>query len=353
MTWAFSFGRKLGCLCSQLESNSSWVGIWWIEDQIILKTAVEAAACSGIAWLAADWGHISSYEGSHPMGEAPRKAVAGQKGAMVLDTCGGRIHVEWDPAAAVPPLGQRPFCIECLKVSGLFEAWVADCPLASPSHHASATRTVLATVLLSILAGHHRDAPSTAMRHDGLPPGLVGVAGFVSEETARRALARMDESLGVAWLDRHRAKTTHPVLTTPWILDRDPTVQCLDGKQEGVGVGSTPKKPGRPAHRYQSAFRANTRLALAVDVLPGNGERPDAEPTEALGVAGCRTAGGAPRLAPRGRGRWQRIGAPRGRGSRSAVSHHAARHAAWAGPQKDALPLHCVGRGGTGVGRGR
>lgn len=42
--------------------------------------------------------------------------------AIALDTFGGRIHVEWDPAAAVTPLGQLPFFIEFLKVSGLFEA---------------------------------------------------------------------------------------------------------------------------------------------------------------------------------------------------------------------------------------
>ena len=29
------------------------------------------------------------------MGEAPRKAVAGQNGTIALDTFGGRIHVEW------------------------------------------------------------------------------------------------------------------------------------------------------------------------------------------------------------------------------------------------------------------
>lgn len=64
------------------------------------------------------------------MGEAPRKALAGQPGAIALDTFGGRIHVEWDPAAAVTPLGQLPFFIEFLKVSGVFEGWMADCPLA-------------------------------------------------------------------------------------------------------------------------------------------------------------------------------------------------------------------------------
>src|SRR5574337_1245268 len=108
------------------------------------------------------------------MGEAARKAMAGQKGAIALDTVGRRIHVEWDPAAAVTPLGQLPFFIEFLKVSGLFLAWVADCPLAYHSNRASDTRTVLATLLLSILAGYHRDAQMLAIRHDRHPPGVFG-----------------------------------------------------------------------------------------------------------------------------------------------------------------------------------
>jgi Transposase DDE domain group 1 len=208
------------------------------------------------------------------MGETPRKALVGSRQSIALDTFGGRIHVAWDPAAAVTPLGQLPFFIEFLKVSGLFEAWVADCPLAYHSHRASDTRAVLATLLLSILAGHHRDAHITAIRHDGIHPELLGVAGLVSEDAARRALARMDESSGGVWLERHLAKTTQPLLTTPWILDLDATVTCLYGKQEGAVVGYNPKKPGRPSHSYHSAWMANTRLALAVDVLPGNEAAP-------------------------------------------------------------------------------
>ena len=60
------------------------------------------------------------------MGEARRKALAVAAGravgAVAVDTFAGRVHVEWDPAAAVTPLGQLPFFIEFLKVSGLFEA---------------------------------------------------------------------------------------------------------------------------------------------------------------------------------------------------------------------------------------
>ena len=208
------------------------------------------------------------------MGEATHQALAGQNGAIALETFGGRIHVEWDPAAAVTPLGQLPFFIEFLKVSGLFEAWVADCPLAYYSNHASDKRAVLATLLLSILAGPHRYAHITAIRHDGIHPELLGVSRLVSEDAARRALARIDESLGVAWLDRHLATTTQPLLSTPWSLDLDATVTCLYGKQEGAVVGYNPKKPGRPSHSYHSAWMANTRLALAVDVLPGNETAP-------------------------------------------------------------------------------
>jgi hypothetical protein len=133
---------------------------------------------------------------------------------------------------------------------------------------------VLATLLLSILAGHQRYAHISAIRQDGIHPELLGVSKLVSEDAARRALLRMDESSGTAWLDRHLAKTTRPLLSTPWILDLDATVKCLYGKQEGAVVGYNPKKPGRPSHSYHSALMANTRLALAVEVMPGNESAP-------------------------------------------------------------------------------
>lgn len=208
------------------------------------------------------------------MGESKRKALSRRSPAIALDTFGGRIHVEWDPAASVTPLGQLPFFIEFLKVSGLFDAWVADCPLTYQSNNAPDKRAVLATFLLSILAGHQRYAHITAIRNDGIHPELLGVSQLVSEDAARRALAKMDESVGVEWLERHLAKTTQPLLSTPWILDLDATVKCLYGKQEGALVGYNPKKPGRPSHCYHSALMANTRLALAVEVMAGNETAP-------------------------------------------------------------------------------
>ncbi len=69
------------------------------------------------------------------MGEAKRKALKAPK-PVAVDTFGGRIHVEWDPKAAVTPLGQLPLFIDFLKVSGVFDAWVKDCPLHYVSNNA-------------------------------------------------------------------------------------------------------------------------------------------------------------------------------------------------------------------------
>ena len=65
----------------------------------------------------------------HPTGEARSTALTAVPGPVAVDTFGGRIHVEWDAEAAVTPLGQLPFFIDFLQVSGRFEPWVASCPL--------------------------------------------------------------------------------------------------------------------------------------------------------------------------------------------------------------------------------
>ena len=137
-----------------------------------------------------------------------------------------------DPAAAVTPLGQLPFFIEFLKVSGLFEAWVADRPLCYASPNAPDKRQVLVTLLLSILAGHHRYAHISAIRNDTINAELLGVERLVSEDAVRRALKAMEEAAGLGWLNRHLWRTTEALLGVPWVMDLDSTVKCLYGKQE-------------------------------------------------------------------------------------------------------------------------
>jgi Transposase DDE domain group 1 len=186
------------------------------------------------------------------------------------DTFGGRVHVEWDPTVPVTPLGQLPFFIDYLKQGGLFDAWVADCPLVLSSPNAPHKRDLLGTLLLSTLAGHYRYAHVTALRCDAVNPPLLGMNKLVSEDSLRRNLARIDETAGLNWLQNHLDYCTAPLLSVPWVLDIDTTAKPLYGHQEGAAVGYNPHKPGRPSHSYHTYVVSNLRLVLRVDVLPGD-----------------------------------------------------------------------------------
>ncbi len=146
------------------------------------------------------------------MGEQDNRAIE-LSSRVAVDTFAGRIHVEWDPDAAVTPMGQLPFFIEFLKVSGLYDAFVADCPLSYTSPNAPKVRDVLGTLVLSILAGHKRYAHITTIRSDRVNPGFLGMESVVSEDSARRALSQFDEEEALAWLDRHLAESTRPALS--------------------------------------------------------------------------------------------------------------------------------------------
>lgn len=129
--------------------------------------------------------------------------VVGRPSRVAVDTFAGRIHVEWDPDAAVTPMGQLPFFIEFLKVSGLYDAFVAECPLRYTSPNAPKVRDVLGTLLLSILSGHKRYAHITTIRSDRVNPELLGMKDIASEDSIRRALASLDEVEAITWADKH------------------------------------------------------------------------------------------------------------------------------------------------------
>jgi hypothetical protein len=205
----------------------------------------------------------------HPEGEQP--LVEGRCDQPVpIDTYAGRVDIDWDPHAPVTPLGQMAFFIAFLKSAGLFDNWVAACPLHYTSPNAPPRRDVLGTVLLSILSGHRRDAHITALRADTVNPPLFGMRKVLSEDAVRRAFEKIEMKAGINWLQEQLDYTLRPLLGEPWILDVDTTVKPLYGEQEGAVVGYNPGKPGRPSHTYHSYMVANLRLMLEVEVQPGN-----------------------------------------------------------------------------------
>ena len=236
---------------------------------LILETAVCGFArgrkSRNVRGMKAD----SSSLWAHPSGEQSL-VVAKTPPGVDLDSFFGPVRVEWDHEAAMTPLGQLPFFIDFVKTAGLFDAFVADCPLRYVSPNAPKRRDVLGTAMLSMLAGHKRYAHIAALRCDAVLPELLGMKKIVSEDAVRRAFKAIDEQEGAVWLRRHLQYCGEPLLAEPWILDVDTTIKPLYGHQEGAVLGYNPKKPGRPSHCYHTYSMASTRLVLDVDVSPGD-----------------------------------------------------------------------------------
>ena len=148
------------------------------------------------------------------MGELVTVNGTSNTDSVVVDTFGGKVHVEWDPQAAVTPMGQLPFFIEFLKVSGLFEKFIETCPLKYASPNAPGIRDVLGTMVMSFLAGHKRYAHISSIRFDGVNPGLLGMEKVVSEDAVRRALKSIDEEAGLGWLDSQLGLSTDAAISS-------------------------------------------------------------------------------------------------------------------------------------------
>jgi len=209
-------------------------------------------------------------EKAHPEGEGKSGRIEGPERSGHVDTFAGKIQVKWVPEAAVSSLGLMPYFIEFLKTSGVFDAWVEDSPLEYTSPNAPQKRDILGTILLSVLSGHWRYAHISAIRSDGVNPGLLGMKKVASEDSVRRALLGMEEKESDRWMQRHLKASYEALLEEPWILDMDSTVKPLYGHQEEAKLGYNPTKPGRPSHVYHTNFVANLRIVLEVEVQAGN-----------------------------------------------------------------------------------
>jgi hypothetical protein len=187
-----------------------------------------------------------------------------------VDTFAGKVHVEWAPDEAVTPLGQLPFFIDYLKQAGLFDPFVADCPLDDTSPNAPAKRDLLGTLVLGLLTGAKRYAHMTALRNDSVNPALLGMKRVCSEDSVRRGLKALAPDKATTWLQRHLDYVVRPLMSERWILDVDSSVKPIYGHQEGAEIGYNPTKPGRPSHVYHTYAMAEVRLVLDVEVTPGN-----------------------------------------------------------------------------------
>jgi hypothetical protein len=191
--------------------------------------------------------------------------------ALVVQTMGGRVHVEWDETAQATPHGQLVFFAEFLATAGVFDRWVDDCPLHYTSPNASSKRDVLGTLMLGILAGSKRYAHIAGVRGDAVAARMLGMSGVVSEDSVRRALKAIAKAApaGETWMRTALMHSVRDALNRPWILDLDATIKPLYGHQEGAEVGYNPHKPGRPSHVLHTFWIGNLRLVLDAVLASG------------------------------------------------------------------------------------
>lgn len=206
---------------------------------------------------------------------------------MSVATPGGTIQVRWDDRGNATAMGQLVYFSEFLEVTGVFDRWEGECPLHYSSGNAPPVRDVLGTWMLSILDGHRRYAHVASLRGDAVAPEILGMTKIVGDESLRRALAHIapapkdrhnDEQRAQQqaqvesaekWMKNALLESVRHALTTAWILDCDPTVKPLYGKQSGAEVGYNPRKPGRPSHTVHTYWISNLRLVLYAQVQGG------------------------------------------------------------------------------------
>jgi hypothetical protein len=209
-------------------------------------------------------------EVAHPAGEVEKAGTIGESESCTLETYAGKLRIRWDDSAAVTAMGQMAVFIDFLKTSGLWDGFVADCPLRYRSPNAPSQVDVLGTLLMSVLAGQSRYAHITGLRGDGVNPELLGMRKVMSEDSARRAFKQAPAEETLPWLRRHLRQTYEPLLEHAWVLDLDSTIKPLYGKQEKAVKGYNPTKPGRPSHVVHTYLIAQLRLVLGAEVQAGN-----------------------------------------------------------------------------------
>ena len=205
----------------------------------------------------------------HPLGE-DTESVDSCPAPQKIETFGGMIEVQWEEDAGVNMHGGMAFFIEFLKLSGIWEKFVEECPLKYTSPNAPTQSEILGTILFSVLSGRRRYARITGIRGDDGLPQLFGIERFRSEDSVRQAFETRDEEALILWMDRQIHETYAALLDQEWILDLDATVKTLDGRQEEACVGYKPRKPGRPSHVSHTMVLTAAKLVLNVDAEAGH-----------------------------------------------------------------------------------
>lgn len=209
------------------------------------------------------WGTEFEQKGLVLAVRSARAEQAEQGTELRVNTPGGRFQVRRDENGSATALRQLAFFAEFPEVSGLFERWVANCPMACTSPNPSAVRDVLGTWLRSILEGQRRSAQGTGLRGDCVAPRILGMTKIVSDASLRRDLAHLAPTLKRRPEDRRPLREQSPasamVWTRFWRLRRscrNPNVgppSCVTSSPESSATNRTIPHRSFWHHRIRSS----------------------------------------------------------------------------------------------------
>ena len=198
--------------------------------------------------------------------KSPRKSQA-QSAILPFSK---NIKVEWEPDADVTSSAGAAYFFGFLKRTGFLGKLLVGSPLRYRSNNAPDPSAVLATLIYAIIKGGNRYAFINTVRNDLVLPEIIGVGGFVSEDSVRRGLLRGSWEEWDSWLSGIERDIYESLLGEDYIIDIDSTVKKLYGHQECAVKGYNPTRPGRPCHSCHSYLVGGIRIVLGVDVHPGN-----------------------------------------------------------------------------------
>jgi len=186
-----------------------------------------------------------------------------------VTTPSGVVHCDKDRGSPITLHGFFPHFTQYLHESGQYDGLINNCPLEYKSNNAPEAKDVIGTAMLSILAGHKRYCHASSLYGDGVAAELLGLNKIVSHDSIERGLDKMDKSKAEKWLKQAYSRMYEPLLSTPYVLDLDPTVKVLYGSQEKAEVGYNHQKPGRRSHCLHTYFIGTLRIVLDVEVHSG------------------------------------------------------------------------------------
>ena len=191
-------------------------------------------------------------------------------GAQRIETPGGDYALKWDDETQMGVNAHAALLSQFAKAGGFLDRLVETCPMRLTSNNAPEVRDPIATVMVSMINGATRFRHFDRLRGDTATAELFGVRRFMSCDSVRRNFTSIPAEEAMPWVWRENLRLLQDVVAEDYVLDLDPTVKPVYGRQEGAQLGYSPQKPGRPSHCYHTLCIAKLRLTLAVVVHPGD-----------------------------------------------------------------------------------